>query len=106
MLELNKRYIKLYPVKRTSQQNISMKETTISYKIKKRLESYGYVVIRLRATSDSGWPDLLVLEPGGRAFFIEVKTPEGKLSAMQKAKIAILRALLFDVKIISSENEI
>ena len=62
-----------------------MKETTISYKIRKYLEGEGYIVIRLRATSEAGWPDLLVIA-FMRIVFIETKTPIGKLSELQKEK--------------------
>jgi len=40
-----------------------------------------------------GWPDRLLLLPGGRSVWAELKRPDGELSLLQKARIAQLTAL-------------
>ena len=72
-------------------------EQHIQTKIKKRLESEGWTVIKLIKTSMNGIPDLLALR-NGNAMFIEVKQAKGKLSELQKIRIEQLKELGFDVK--------
>lgn len=58
-----------------------------------KLTTYGFY-------GASGWPDLLVLEPGAVAWFIEVKTSTGKVSRRQTLMHRRIRALGFDVYVI------
>jgi Holliday junction resolvase len=78
-----------------------MNETSIKYKITQRLKKEGYVVIRLRSTGESGWPDLLAIKFPGKCLWIETKTPEGKLSAIQIQKINLLNRLGFEVEVLN-----
>ena len=75
-----------------------MTEQQIQTKIRKRLKTEGWYVIKLIKTSVSGIPDLLCLK-NGNAMFIEVKQPDGKLSELQNVRIGQLLALGFDVKV-------
>lgn len=82
-----------------------MNETTISSKITNRLKKLGYIVIRLRSTGDSGWPDLMVLKDG-HVDFIEVKTPTGKLSKIQEERRKQLQEAGFRCMVIHSTNQL
>jgi Holliday junction resolvase len=73
-----------------------MQESLIQSKIIKALQGKGWIVIRLRSTSESGWPDLLALR-NGRAVFLEVKDPKGKTSDLQSYKHIMLRMEKFEV---------
>lgn len=53
----------------------------------KDLEAQGFYVIKLMKTNKNGIPDLLVLPPNTDTFFVEVKRPGGKISALQKYRI-------------------
>ena len=75
-----------------------MLESKIQTKIKKKLEAEGWLVIKLIRTSVNGIPDILALK-NGRAIFIEVKQPTGKLSEVQKLRIKQLQEQGFEVKI-------
>ena len=75
-----------------------MLEKNIQTKIKKKLELEGWFVIKLITTSCNGIPDIMALK-GGKAMFIEVKQPDGKLSELQNVRIGQLLALGFDVKV-------
>jgi Holliday junction resolvase len=75
-----------------------MLESKIQTKIKKKLEAEGWLVIKLIRTSVNGIPDILALK-NGKAIFIEVKQPTGKISEVQKLRIKQLQEQGFEVKI-------
>ena len=49
-----------------------------------------------------GVPDRLVVFPGGRIYFVELKTKEGKLSPMQEREIDRLRRMGHSVAVIDT----
>ncbi len=75
-----------------------MNEQQTQSKIKKKLETEGWEVIKLIRTSHNGISDLMALKDG-KAMFIEVKTDKGVLSPLQVFRIDQLRKLGFEVKI-------
>lgn len=58
--------------------------------------------VKLPCTYVAGLPDRMVLLPGGRIFFTELKTTGKKPTAMQKLIHKKLEALGFDVYVIDS----
>lgn len=60
-----------------------MKESDIQHSIITWLESIGMYVVKVIQTNKNGWPDLQALQ-NGVTLFIEVKTPTGRLSELQK----------------------
>jgi len=75
-----------------------MREQQIQTKIRKRLESEGWSVIKLIKTSMNGIPDLMCLKDGV-TMFVEVKQEKGKLSTLQKERIYGLRKKGFTVHV-------
>ena len=62
---------------------------------------------RLRWTGVlAGVPDLAVLAPVGKVFFLEVKTPDGRLSADQAEMFDQLVALGIDAAIVRSVDDV
>jgi hypothetical protein len=61
-----------------------MSESKIQSKKIKQLEKDGYYVIKLITTNKPGIPDLIAIPPNSDVEFIEVKTPVGKVSELQK----------------------
>lgn len=57
----------------------------------KRLEKKGWYVIKLIQTNKNGIPDLIAIKDGWKVLFLEVKAPNGKLSELQKYRIAELK---------------
>lgn len=54
-----------------------------------------------------GFPDRLVLLPGGRVVFVETKRPDGgRVDEIQKLRQAQLRKLGFDARIIHTREEV
>lgn len=59
-------------------------EREIEEKLKARLESLGCLVFKFMSPGKAGVPDRLVLLPGGRCFFVELKRPGQKLRPLQR----------------------
>lgn len=74
-----------------------MNEQQIQSKIIKRLEADGYFVIKLIRTNKVGIPDLIAVKEND-FFFVEVKTPNGRLSEIQKYRIKEIES--FNVKVL------
>ena len=68
-----------------------MTEQQIQSKRIKELEAEGYYVIKLIKTNKNGIPDLLAIPPNSDVLFSEVKTPKGRVSALQKYRLKELK---------------
>ena len=68
------------------------KESILTEKIIKWLRDHGYYAVKLHgsAMQQAGLPDVLAMK-GGRTYFFEVKTEEGKATRLQAATIERLR---------------
>lgn len=52
-----------------------------------------------------GFPDLILLAPGGRVAFLEVKAPAGRVSSAQSEAHAMLERLGHHVAVVRSQDE-
>ena len=69
---------------------LELSEQQIQKKIITQLEKDGYLVIKLIKCNVNGYPDLLAVKSND-TLFIEVKKPNGKLSELQKVRIADMK---------------
>lgn len=53
-----------------------------------------------------GVPDRIVLLPGGRIYFVEMKTEVGKLALMQRYVIQRITQLGFDVRVLYGKTDV
>lgn len=83
-----------------------MKESTIEKKLAHGLKPYGWRAIKLVSPGNDGMPDRLVLGPGGRVIFAELKTETGRLSAVQRVQIARLRRDGHDVRVLYGAKDV
>ena len=74
-----------------------MLEKTIERKFAAALRARGAMAWKFTSPGRQGVPDRIVLMPGGKVAFVELKTDTGKLSPMQKVVQEQLRGLGFDV---------
>tara|TARA_R110002020_G_scaffold35241_3_gene106482 strand:- start:393 stop:638 length:246 start_codon:yes stop_codon:yes gene_type:complete len=64
-----------------------MREQQIQSKRIKELEAEGYYVIKLIKTNKNGIPDLIAIPAGADVLFSEIKTPNGRLSPLQRFRL-------------------
>ena len=76
-----------------------MTEQQIQSKRIKELEADGYYVIKLIKTNKNGIPDLLAIPPNSDVLFSEVKTPKGRVSALQKYRLKELKDYGYNTEI-------
>ncbi len=68
-----------------------MTEQQIQKKRINELEEQGYYVLKLIKTNKNGIPDLIAIGKDADVLFSEVKTPKGKVSALQQYRMKELR---------------
>ena len=80
-----------------------MKESTLEKALVVAVKKAGGLCIKLPASSYRGIPDRLVLLPGSRIFFVELKAEDGRLSIHQSRFQNILQTLGFNSYIIQGK---
>lgn len=84
-----------------------MTEKDIERKLKKRVEAMGCMCLKFESPGFTGVPDRMILMPGGRMIFVELKAPGKKERPRQEYVQNQLRALGFLVMgSIDSEEKI
>lgn len=81
-----------------------MNEKLIEKKLREKVKSLGGIALKLYSAYHTGLPDRLILMPGGRASFAEIKTTGKKPTMLQEKAIAELRALGFEAEVIDSQE--
>ena len=79
-----------------------MKESYIERMLKKKVEQVGGKALKFVSPGWAGAPDRLVLLPGGRLVFVELKAPGRKPRPLQLKRHEELQALGFDVAVIDT----
>ena len=77
-----------------------MLQREIEQKLTREIKRLGGLAYKFVSPGNSGVPDRLVILPGGRVIFAELKTDKGVLSGQQKRQIARLQKLGCDVRVI------
>ena len=83
-----------------------MKENHIEQKLVKAVKNMGGIAPKFVSSSYDGLPDRLVLLPGGRLAFVELKAPGKRLRPLQEKRKRQLEALGFSVYVIDREEQI
>jgi hypothetical protein len=83
-----------------------MKENHIEQKLVKAVKNMGGIAPKFVSSSYDGLPDRLVLLPGGRLAFVELKAPGKRLRPLQEKRKRQLEALGFWVYCIDSPEQI
>ena len=81
-------------------------ERTIEQKLAARVKAMGGIAPKFTSPGFDGMPDRLVLLPGGRMGFVELKAPGRKPRPLQLVRHRLLRRLGFKVYVIDEINQI
>lgn len=82
------------------------RESALEKTLRQAVRTAGGLCIKLPAMWYRGIPDRMVLLPGGRLYFIELKTSKGKPSVHQLRYQIFLRKLGFYSGIIQGETQL
>ncbi len=83
-----------------------MREKEIEMKLVRAVKSMGGVCPKWVSPGFDGVPDRIILLPGGRLAFAELKAPGNKPRPLQAARIGQLRSLGFQVYVIDRPEQI
>lgn len=81
---------------------IGLNEKVLERRLRETIKQRGGLALKIWAVSFAGLPDRLVLMPGGRAFFAEIKTTGKKPDDRQKSVHKLLQSLGFSVAVVDS----
>ena len=83
-----------------------MKEKTIEKKLVIAIKDMGGIAPKFISPGLDGMPDRIVLLPGGRMGFVEVKAPGKVPRPLQEARHRMLRMLGFKVYVLDTVDQI
>ena len=83
-----------------------MREKVIEHALVMEMKSRGGIAPKFTSLGFDGMPDRLVLLPGGRMGFVELKAPGRKPRPLQLVRHRLLRRLGFKVYVIDEINQI
>ncbi len=77
-------------------------EKVFEKRLRKTAREIGYWSIKLNPTWNKGLPDRMFIGPNRTIVFMELKTPRGKASKMQKFYITLLRDFGFNAQFVDN----
>jgi hypothetical protein len=83
-----------------------MLEKEIEMQLARAVKKMGGRAVKFTSPGFDGMPDRLVLLPGGKCGFVEVKAPGKKPRALQRVRHEMLRALGFKVYVLDAIGQI
>src|SRR5690606_2325720 len=91
---------------KTRKDGFKMREASIERKLRREVAKRGGRALKFISPGWSGAPDRLVLLPGGKIIFVELKAPGKKPRPLQLKRHEELRQLGFHVEVIDSPEEV
>jgi hypothetical protein len=83
-----------------------MNEKLIEKKLREGVKRRGGLALKFASPFYTGMPDRLILMPGRKLFWAELKSTGKQLRLTQKASFGILRKLGFEVSIIDDQEKL
>ena len=85
---------------------VTESEKALEAELRERCKALGWMCIKLTSQYQRGLPDRLILMPGGRVCFAEIKTTGKKPTALQKVTHERLRALGYRVEVVDTSESL
>ena len=85
---------------------VTESEKVLEAELRERCKALGWMCIKLTSQYQRGLPDRLILMPGGRVCFAEIKTTGKKPTALQKVTHERLRALGYRVEVVDTTESL
>ena len=85
---------------------VSASEKALEAELRERCKAFGWMCIKLTSQYQRGLPDRLILMPGGRVCFVEIKTTGKKPTALQRVTHERLRALGYRVEVVDTTESL
>ena len=85
---------------------VSASEKALEAELRERCKALGWMCIKLTSQYQRGLPDRLILMPGGRVCFAEIKTTGKKPTALQRVTHERLRALGYRVEVVDTTSSL
>ena len=79
-----------------------MRERDIEAYLRDKIRAWGGLALKWVSPGNNGVPDRIVIMPGGRIVFVELKAPGGRPTKLQQKQHERLRKLGCDVRVIDS----
>lgn len=83
-----------------------MNEKLIEKKLKEGVQAIGGLALKFASPYHRGVPDRIVLMPGGKAYFVELKSTGEKPTRLQAKAMSDLKMLGFGVRVIDRQEEL
>lgn len=83
-----------------------MREKDIEARLLRAVAKRGGHTRKVQWIGRRGCPDRLVMLPGGRSLWVELKAPWGRLSPHQMREHEVMRAMGLDVRVVASVADI
>jgi len=81
-------------------------EKEIELQLVMAVKKMGGRAVKFISPGFDGMPDRLVLLPGGKCGFVEVKAPGKKMRALQRVRHEMLRAMGFKAYVLDAKEQI
>lgn len=85
---------------------VSASEKVLEAELRERCKALGWMCIKLTSQYQRGLPDRLILMPGSRVCFAEIKTTGKKPTALQRVTHERLRALGYRVEVVDTTESL
>lgn len=83
-----------------------MLESSIEKCLRELLHQGGALCLKFISPGNPGVPDRIVVAPGGRVLFVELKSKTGRLSKVQKWQIERLRKIGAQVRVLTGMGQV
>lgn len=83
-----------------------MRESSVEGKLREGVRALGGICYKWVSPGQDGVPDRIIVMPGGRLWFVELKKTDGVLSSIQRVQIERLKALGFSVRVLYGPEEV